>query len=163
MALNSVNRFNGLVCGGVKPLKRLFSLVAACDHRAEAAVLMRSSAQVFIGLFLQSGNDSKPHFAIPLHVADASCPSELFNCGADLLAWRFAPQVHYDSSIQNSQYRLLTNNSTVGSVAATRRPSVRSYSGANRNNTWSLCQGASEITNPIDVTRFYVLNLITTS
>lgn len=106
-----------------------------------------------------AGNDSNPHFAILLHVTDASCPSERFDCGVDLLAWRFGPQVHYDSSIQNSQYRLLNNNSTVGAVTATRRPSVRSYSGANRNNTWSLCQGASEITNPIDATRFYVLNL----
>ncbi|MEK6283200.1 MAG: hypothetical protein AABN95_22825 [Acidobacteriota bacterium] len=105
-----------------------------------------------------TGNPGNPSFSIPLHVADAGCPADRFDCGVDLLAWRFGPQVHYDSSIQNSQYRLVMDNSTVGSISATRRPSVRSYS-VQQTNQYSLCQGAPDVTNPIDGTRFFVLQL----
>jgi hypothetical protein len=53
----------------------------------------------------------------------------------------------------------VANNTTVGTIPVTRRASVRSYSGFQHNNQYSLCQGAPDVTNPIDGTRFYVLQL----
>jgi hypothetical protein len=105
-----------------------------------------------------AGDSAFPSFSIPLHVADGGCPADRFDCGVDLLAWRFGPQVHFDSSIQNSQYRLVADNSTVGIIPVTRRPSVRPYS-VQKTNHYSLCQGAPNTTNPIDGTRFFVRQL----
>lgn len=109
--------------------------------------------------YFAGANSAFPSFSIPLHVADAGCPADRFDCGVDLLAWRFGPQLHFDSSIQNSQYRLVADNSTVGTIPVTRRSSVRSHSGFQQTNQYSLCQGAPDVTNPIDGTRFYVLQL----
>lgn len=108
--------------------------------------------------YFTGGNSSFPSFAIPLHVADAGCSADRFDCGVDLLAWRFSTQVHYDSSVQNSQYRSVGSPTTGGPISATRRSSVRSYS-LQQTNQYSLCQGAPEVTNPIDGTRFFVLQL----
>lgn len=44
---------------------------------------------------------------------------------------------------------------TVGTIPATRRSSVRSYSGLVQGNLYSLCQGAPDVTNPIDGSRFF--------
>jgi hypothetical protein len=106
-----------------------------------------------------TGSPGKPSFVIPLHIADANCPADRLDCGVDRLVWRWGGQVHYDSAITGARYRETVSTTSVGAVPATRVGLVKSYSGIAQTNQYSLCQGAFNATNPIDGTRFFVLQL----
>ncbi|HKO43546.1 MAG TPA: DUF4214 domain-containing protein [Pyrinomonadaceae bacterium] len=110
-------------------------------------------------VYYYTGSPGQPTFVRPLHFPDANCPAERFDCGVDRLLWRWGGQVHYDSSVSGTRYRQTASTTSVGPIPATRANSVTPYSGVAQHNQYTLCQGAFNATNPIDGTRFFVLQL----
>lgn len=122
------------------------------------AVLVDDRFETYVMYF--TGSPGEPSFVRLLHIPDAGCPADRFDCGVDRLAWNWAGQVHYDSSIPVTLYRETAATTQVGTIAATRTPAIRSYSAVPaQQNVYSLCQGSLDTNNPIDGSRFFVEKL----
>jgi hypothetical protein len=107
-----------------------------------------------------TGSPGQPEFTRPLHIADASCPADRFDCGVDRLVWQWGGTVNFDSSVPNVLYRQTSSTTNIGPIAATRTSSPRSYDPKRiQDFPYSLCQGAPNTTNPIDGTRFFLRQL----
>jgi len=104
-----------------------------------------------------TGIPADPDFVMPLHIADAACPAERFDCGVDRLVWQWGGSVHFTDSVPVVLYKQIESTTNTGPIAATRTTSPRSYDPTPiQNFGYSLCQGAPNNTNPIDGTRFFV-------
>ena len=107
-----------------------------------------------------TGSPGAPEFVKPLHIADAICPAERFDCGVDRLVWQWGGTVNLDSSVPNVLYRETSSTTSSGPIAATRTTSPRPYDQTPiQMFPYTLCQGAPNTTNPIDGTRFFVRQL----
>ena len=104
-----------------------------------------------------TGSPGAPEFVKPLHIADATCPADRFDCGVDRLVWQWGGTVNFDSSIPNVLYRQTSSTTNSGTIQATRTSAPRSYDPTPiQSFGYSLCPGAPDTTNPIDGSRFFV-------
>lgn len=104
-----------------------------------------------------TGSPGQPEFVMPLHIADAGCPADRFDCGVDRLVWQWGGTVNFDSSVPNIQYRQTSSTTNTGPIVATRTTAPRSYDPKRiQDFPYSLCPGAPNTTNPIDGNRFFV-------
>lgn len=110
-------------------------------------------------VFYFTGSPGAPSFVRPLHIADAACAADRFDC-VDRLLWNWGGTVNFDSSVPNVQYRQTTSTTASGPITATRTFSPRAYDPTPiQRFPYSLCEGAPNTTNPIDGTRFFVQQL----
>jgi hypothetical protein len=147
--------------------------ITAQEFDSPATPLDRNNAQVptfereavFVDDFFETyvqyytGSPQASEFVRLLHVADASCPADRFDCGVDRLVWRWGGQVNYDASIPITRYRETASSTSIGNIFPSRTGTIRAYSGIAQSNVYSLCQGAANVTNPIDGIRFFTQQL----
>jgi len=122
------------------------------------SVLIDDRFETYVYYF--TGSPGQPEFVRPLHIADATCPADRFDCGVDRLVWNWGGTVNFDSSVPNVLYRQTSSTTNTGPIAATRTTAVRAHDTTPiQNFPYALCQGAPNTTNPIDGTRFFVRQL----
>lgn len=121
------------------------------------AVSIDDRFETYVQYFTGSPRD--PSFQILLHVADAQCPADRFDCGIDRLVWTWGGKVNYDSSVGPLLYRQVATTTTTGTVPLVRSNLARAYTGVAQQNSFTLCAGAPNTTNPIDGSRFFVRQL----
>jgi len=119
------------------------------------AVLIDDRFETYVYYFTGSPRD--PEFVRPLHIADAACPAERFDCGVDRLVWQWGGTVHFHDSVANVLYKQTESTTNTGAIKATRTTTPRSYNPTPiQSFGYLLCHGAPDTKNPIDGTRFFV-------
>lgn len=119
---------------------------------------LMTASETYVQYF--TGSPNAPSFTRLLHIADAQCPADRFDCGIDRLSWSWGGKVSFNSSNGPLLYSQQASPTTIGAVPLLRSNLARSYSGiAQQNNSAALCDGAPDTHNPIDSSRFFVEQL----
>lgn len=104
-----------------------------------------------------TGSPGSPELVRPLHIPDATCPADRFDCGVDGLVWQWGGTVTFHESDPNVLYKEFSSTTNTGAIQATRFTFSRPYDPTPiQRFGYSLCQGAPDTKNPIDGTRFFV-------
>lgn len=122
------------------------------------AVLVDDRFETYVYYF--TGSPGDPAFVRPLHIADATCPADRFDCGVDRLVWQWGGTVHFHDSVPNVLYKQTASTTNSGTIQTTRTTAPRSYNPTPiQSFGYLLCHGAPDTKNPIDGTRFFIRQL----